>query len=124
MLAIGALGRAEVHGDAVLHDFILFQNLIEDAQRSSAVNHEIFRDDFEPIHDGLARKNMVVMGGTQADPDSVVRVAVKAIGRHLRLRWMTRKERMMRKSVEGRSLCGGPQHQTVGTCYDRRSGEC
>jgi hypothetical protein len=25
---------------------------------------------------------MVVMRGTQADPDSVVRVAVKAIGRH------------------------------------------
>jgi uncharacterized protein YbjT (DUF2867 family) len=66
----------------VLHYFVLFQNLIEDAQRASAVNHEIFRYDFEPIHDGLARQDVMVMGGTQADPDSVVRVAVKAIGRH------------------------------------------
>src|SRR5271156_3599544 len=37
---------------------------------------------------------------------------------------MTRKENVLRKSVEGRSLCRGPQHQTVETCYDRRSGEC
>ena len=37
---------------------------------------------------------------------------------------MTRNEKMMRKSVEGRSFCAGPQHQTVEICYDRRSGEC
>ncbi len=30
----------------------------------------------------------------------------------------------MRKSVEGRSLDAGPQHQTVDTCCDRRFGEC
>jgi hypothetical protein len=78
----------------------LFQNLIEDAQRASAVNHEIFRYDFEPIHDGFARKNMVVMRGTQADPDSVVRVAVKAIGRHLRLRWTMRKDDAKKDDAE------------------------
>ena len=64
MLAIGAFRRAEIHRDAVLHHFVLFQNLIEDAQRASAVDHEIFGYDFEPIHDGLARKNMMVMRGS------------------------------------------------------------
>jgi hypothetical protein len=88
----------------------LFQNLIEDAQRASAVNHEIFRYDFEPIHDGFARKNMVVMGGTQTDSDSVIRVAVKAIGRHLRLRWLTRKDDA--DKYRGPVVQSGPQHQT------------
>jgi hypothetical protein len=88
----------------------LFQNLIEDAQRASAVNHEIFRYDFEPIHDGLARKNMVVMGGTQTDSDSVIRVAVKAIGRHLRLRWTMRKDDA--DKYRGPVVQSGPQHQT------------
>src|SRR5271155_3881225 len=97
MLAIGALGRAEVHRDAVLHDFILLQNLIEDAQRASAVNHEIFRYDFEPIHDGLARKNVMVMRRAQTDPNSVIRVAVKAIGRHIQLHWLTPKIGTKRK---------------------------
>jgi hypothetical protein len=94
----------------VLHYFVLFQNLIEDAQRASAVNHEIFRYDFEPIHDGLARKNMVVMGGTQTDSDSVIRVAVKAIGRHLRLRWTMRKDDA--DKYRGPVVQSGPQHQT------------
>ena len=93
MFAIGALGGAEVHGDAVLHHFVLFQNLIEDAQRAPAINHEIFGYDFEPIHYGLARKNVLIMRGAQTDPDSVIRVAVKAIGRHSRLRWLTRLKR-------------------------------
>ena len=61
MLAIGALGRTEVHRDAVLHHFVLLENLIEDAQRASAINHEIFGDDFEPIHHRLARKNVMVV---------------------------------------------------------------
>src|SRR5277367_4134287 len=106
MFAIGALRGAEVHGNAVLHHFVLLQNLIEDAQWASAVNHEIFRYDFEPIHHGFARKNVVVMRRAQTDSDSVIRVAVKAIGRHLRLRLLTpkigTKEKMLRKSVEGR----------------------
>ncbi len=30
-------------GNTVLHHFVLLQNLIEDAQRTAAVDHEIFR---------------------------------------------------------------------------------
>src|ERR1700691_1426684 len=104
MLAIRAFGRAEVHRDAVLHHFVLFQYLIEDAQRPPAINHEIFGYDFKPIHNGLARQNVMVVRRTQTYPDSVIRVAVKPMGRHFPLRWLTRKEPMLRKSVEGRSL--------------------
>src|ERR1700684_2779096 len=92
MLAIRAFGRAEVHRDAVLHHFVLFQNLIENAQRASAINHEIFGYDFEPVHDGLARENMMVMRGAQTDPDPVICVAIKPIGRHSSLRWTMRKD--------------------------------
>jgi hypothetical protein len=52
----------------------------------------------------------VVMRGTQADPDSVVRVAVKAIGRHLRLRWTMRKDDA--DKYRGPVVQSGPQHQT------------
>src|SRR5580704_5924214 len=110
MLAIGTFGRTEVHRDAVLHDFVLFQNLVEDAQRAPAVNHEIFGYDFEPIHDGLTGKNVVVMRGAQTDPDSVVRVAVKAIGRHSSLRWTMRKDDA--EKYRGPVVQSGPQHQT------------
>src|ERR1700691_668097 len=92
MLAIGTFGRTEVHRDAVLHYFTLFQNLIQNAQRASAINHEILRYDFEPIHDGLARQNVMVVRRTQTDSDPVIRVSVKPIGRHSPLRWMKRKD--------------------------------
>ena len=35
MLAIGLFRGAEVHRDAVLHDFVLLENLIEDLQRAA-----------------------------------------------------------------------------------------
>src|SRR5579863_1078456 len=90
MLAIRFFRRTEVHRNTVLDHFVLFENLIEDAQRASAVNHEVFGYDFEPVHDGLAREDMVIVRGAQTDPDSVIRVAVEAIGRHSPLRWMKR----------------------------------
>ena len=82
MLAIRSLGRAEIHRNAVLHHSVLLQNLIQDAQRPPAIDHEIFGDDLEPIHHGLARKNVVVVRRAQADPDSVIRETVKSIGWH------------------------------------------
>ena len=63
VLAIQRFGRAEIHRDAVLHDAVLFQNLVQDAQRASAIDHEILGDDFEPIHHGLSREDVLVMRG-------------------------------------------------------------
>src|ERR1700721_1178452 len=84
MLAVGALRRAEVHGNAVLNDFVLFQDFVENAQRAPAVDHEIFGYNFEPIHNGLAGQNMLVMGDSQPDADSVVCVSVKPICWHIK----------------------------------------
>src|ERR1700751_2333925 len=82
MLAIRLFRRTEVHRDAVLHDFVLVENLIQDAQRTPAVNHEIFGYDFEPIHYGLARENMVIMWGAQTDSDAVIGKIVENVCWH------------------------------------------
>jgi hypothetical protein len=66
----------------VLYDFVLVQDLIEDSQRASAIDHEILGYDFEPIHHGLARKNVVVVRGAQSDPDAVLGKIVKSVGWH------------------------------------------
>jgi hypothetical protein len=66
----------------VLHHAILIEDLIEDLQRPSAVNHEIFRDDLEPVHHRLLLKNMAVVRDTQANSDAIVCVSVKSIRRH------------------------------------------
>src|SRR3954462_2428056 len=82
MLAIRFLRGTEIHGHAVLYDFVLFQNLIEDLQRTPAIDHEIFRDYFEPIDQWLAAQDVVVMRRAQSDADSVVCKSVETIPRH------------------------------------------
>src|SRR6266852_4433728 len=57
MLAVRLLRRAEVHGHAVLHHFVLLQDLIEDVQRPPAIDHEILGNNLEPVAHRLARKN-------------------------------------------------------------------
>ena len=49
VFAIGFFSGAEVHGHAMLDDFIAFEDLVEDLKRTAAVDHEIFGNDFEPI---------------------------------------------------------------------------
>src|SRR6202041_1739913 len=83
MLAVGALSRAEVHGNAVLNDLILFQDFVENAQRPPTIDHEIFGYNFEPIHNGSTGQNMLVMGDSQPDADSVVCVSVEPICWHI-----------------------------------------
>jgi hypothetical protein len=51
-------------------------------QRAAAIDHEIFRDNLEPIHDRLTREDVIVVRGTQTDPYSVVCESIEAIGRH------------------------------------------
>jgi len=66
----------------MLNDAVLLKNLIEYMERAPAIYHEIFRDNFEPVDDGLASEDVMVMGGTQADAYSVVCECVEGIGRH------------------------------------------
>jgi len=45
--------RTEVHGNTVLNGRDYCSRLIEDAQRTAAVDHEIFRDNLEPVTTGF-----------------------------------------------------------------------
>ena len=81
MFAIQPIGRAEIHGHSVLHDAVLLENLIEHFERPAAVDHEIFRDDFEPIDDRFLFQDVTVMRHAQADADAVVVEIIKRIRR-------------------------------------------
>src|ERR1700689_4849214 len=83
MFFVRALGRAEIHGNAVLHHFVLFQDLIEDVQGPPAIDHEIFGNDLKPVHHRFARENVMVMRRAQTNPDSIISKIVKPICRHL-----------------------------------------
>ena len=82
VLAIESVGRAEIHRDPMLHDAVLLENLVEHFERSAAIDHEIFRDDLEPIDDRFFFEDMPVMRHAQANPDAVVVEIVKRICRH------------------------------------------
>ena len=73
VLAVERFYGAEIHGDAVLHDAILLENLVEHVQRPSAIDHKVFRDDFEPVDHRLLFENVVVMRNAQADAYAVIR---------------------------------------------------
>ena len=82
MFRVGLGHRAEVHRDAVLHDAIALENLIEHGERTAAVDHEILRDDFEPVDDRLAREDVLVMRNAQTNSDAVVLERIEAIAGH------------------------------------------
>lgn len=83
VFAVGGLGGAEVHGDAVLDDAVAFKDLIEDLESATAVDHVVFGDDFEPVDDGLFGEDVVVVRDAKADPYAVVAETVEAIGWHV-----------------------------------------
>ena len=75
------VGRAEIHGHAVLHDAILLENLVEHFERTAAVDHEIFRDDLKPVDDRFFLQDVPVMRHAQADANAVFGEIVKWICR-------------------------------------------
>src|SRR5262249_1655050 len=83
VLAIERLGRAEIHGHAMLHDGITFQDLVQDVQRPAAFHHEVFRDDFKPVDNRFLFKNMLVMRDAQPDAYAVVLISVETICGHM-----------------------------------------
>jgi len=56
----------------------MFEDLVEDLQGTTAIDHEVFGDDLEPIDDGLAGEDVLVMRHAQADADSVIGESVEA----------------------------------------------
>ena len=84
MLAVQPVGRAEIHRDAMLDDAVLLEDRIEHLERAAAIDHEVFRDDLEPIDHRFLRENVPVMRNAQADADSVFGEIVEGIGGHVR----------------------------------------
>src|SRR5271169_3277945 len=89
----------------MLHNFVLFKNLIEDVQRPSTVDHEIFGEDLKPVDNGFARKNMLVMWSAEPNSNPVICKPIKAISRHLfPLLW---------RRKEGQENSPNPPHRTA-----------
>src|SRR5258708_23559013 len=82
MFAVQGFRGAKVHGNAVLHHAILIEDLVKHAQWAPAIDHEIFRDDFEPIDDRLLLENMPIVRNAQPNANAEVGVSVKTICRH------------------------------------------
>src|ERR1041384_7282859 len=66
----------------MLDDAVLLQDLIEHFERTPAINHEILRNDLEPIDHRFLRQNVPVMRHPQTNADSVVGEVVEGICRH------------------------------------------
>src|SRR3984957_9651918 len=64
-------------------DSVTFKDLVESRQRTTAIDHVIFRDDLEPVDRGLLLEDVGVMRNPQTDPDPVIREPVKSIGWHM-----------------------------------------
>ena len=82
MLPIQRFGRTEIHGNTVLHDLVLLEDLIENMKRPPAIHHEILRDDLEPIHHGLPLEYVTVMRHPKSNANSVICKSVKLITGH------------------------------------------
>ena len=82
VVAAQAVGRAEVHADAVLNNLVLLEDLVEDLERTAAVTHVVFGNNLEPVHLGFLGENVVVVGNAQADADAEISKAVESVGRH------------------------------------------
>ena len=82
MLTIERLSRTKVHGHAVLHDPILFENLVENHEWPATLDHIVLGDDLEPIDHGFVPQNVAIVWDSQPDPNAVFGEAVKSICGH------------------------------------------
>ena len=67
----------------MLDDAVTFKDLVESRQRTTAIDHVIFRDDLKPVDRRLLFEDVGVMGNPQTDTDTVVREPVKSISWHM-----------------------------------------
>ena len=61
MFPVQGLRSAEIHRDAMLHDPILIEDLVEHLQRPATVDHVILGDDLKPVDEGLLGKNVLIV---------------------------------------------------------------
>ena len=82
MLSVQWFGGTEIHGYTVLHDFILFEDLIENSKGLTSVNHIVFGDDLKPSHYGLALEDVLVMRDAQPEAYAEVAKSIEAVSCH------------------------------------------
>src|SRR6476646_5474424 len=82
MLAVEFIRRTKIDGDSMLNDAVLFQNRIEHFKGSTAIDHEVLRDDFKPIYNRFLLQDVPVVRDAQADPDSVICVSIERVCGH------------------------------------------
>ncbi len=82
MFAVQRLRGTEVHRNAMLHNAIPVENLIENLQCTAAIDHVVLGNDLKPIDDRLLRKDMVVVRHPQSDAYAIVGKPVETICRH------------------------------------------
>ena len=83
VIAIERLGRAEIHRYAMLHDPVLFQNLIQDGQRTAAIHHVVLRNDLEPAHHRFLLQDVLVVRDAETYTDTVFGKSIESIRWHL-----------------------------------------
>jgi hypothetical protein len=69
----------------MLDDAVLLENAIEHFERSSAIDHEIFRDDLEPVDDRFLFENVAIVRHAKSDADAVIRLTIKCVRGHVSL---------------------------------------
>ena len=84
----------------MLHDPVLFKDLVEHLERTTAVNHVVLRDDLEPIDHRLLGKNVVVMRHAQADTYTVIGKRVETACGH-------EEHLLSRLSIDDKKIVGG-----------------
>lgn len=67
MIEVESARIAGIEADAVHHDLLLIEDPIQDLQRPSAINHEILRDDLEPINGRLFAENVALVRHPQTN---------------------------------------------------------
>jgi hypothetical protein len=82
VIFVQRLGRAEIHGHAMLHHAIPFEDLIKHRERPPAIDHEILGDDLEPINHRLGFKDVLIVRDSEADPNPVISMGIEFVGRH------------------------------------------
>src|SRR5258708_4328058 len=71
--AIQRIGRAYRHRHAMHRDWIMLAHCFKYFERASALDHEVFRDDLEPIYFRLGLDDELVMRPSKPDAETQVR---------------------------------------------------
>src|SRR6187402_1428073 len=101
VIEVDRIHRAEIHRYTVQGNAVALANAVDDIERAPAIDHEIFRDDFDEV-DGLLRRDEIgVMRNTQAQTEAMER------GRRLNRHDVLRERSGRHRDRTGSGYCAG-----------------